>query len=839
MVQLTWREVSAPNFSGVGQSQQLAATLIQNSMKGLGDALTNFQNSRNDAADSAYLAQLNKYSNINDLNQALASGEINADGVSIDAQRLGLAQRQNLENVAARGLQNTGLDIANNTNQFALDTTRRDDARKQAQIAAAPAAANLIGQIKTLSGTGRPEDIEQARKLAIDNSQVFIDAGWNADQIPQIIDSVRSGGKTAWGYNQDVYENQKLLEQQGISQAAQKLAFEQINSGLTPDAGIQNIQNNRDVQDPRIKAQAVKLIQMSADDNVFSKPDPIDARIASAGIVPGSVAGSSPVGSSGRPGLVDTYEGAGNYDTLYGHSQDKGPLAGVRVSQQTIGNLKSFASSNGAYGRQQIQKLGYLATPMGKYQIVGDTLATAAKELGLPDDTVFTPAVQDQIADHLARGRLSGPRTMQGKIENIRKEWEGFKKVPDAELARAITAFENGDRTLLFGSGGSSSVGGAMARTVDTSAPAFPQQTEISMPSITRRNGPSPASQLAAAVTPSSSDAPVAQDTETFSNGKQYIGSARADSPLGRAIAERQAASAPAEDPSTVPGGYPSIMYGSTVQDTATPAAQLAEAATPVTSSNNGTASEPKKESKASAVDQVQTALDTSAVDRVFNGNQALIRQLVSPQYDGLEPAQIADKMIKEDGLVPGGNKQATLAALTETMKLVPSGLSPSMAAALVAKNAYSSDLTDSTIDLLPWADSWFDGDRFSTKGEDLTSATRYDMEGIKSDLAALGLNSKGTIDPSKGVSQIQNQRSSAVAQQQLEQFKQDLATVSRTILELQAAIRSGRDTPQIQEALRQNLIRADQLQTIINRIGETPGPTTLFMNAANSVPAR
>lgn len=163
--------------------------------------------------------------------------------------------------------------------------------------------------------------------------------------------------------------------------------------------------------------------------------------------------GSARGGDNPLARLIDRHEGGGRYDTLFGHAQRKsGAMAGVDVSRMTIGALKQFASSDGAYGREQKAKLGYLATPMGRYQIVGSTLAATAKEMGLPDNTVFSPQVQNAMFNHLVDKRISGPRTMKGKIDSLRSEWEGFKHVSDAQLSQAITAYENGDRGALTGS---------------------------------------------------------------------------------------------------------------------------------------------------------------------------------------------------------------------------------------------------------------------------------------------------------------------------------------------------------------------------------------------------
>lgn len=134
--------------------------------------------------------------------------------------------------------------------------------------------------------------------------------------------------------------------------------------------------------------------------------------------------------------LVDKTEGAGSYDTLFGHSQ-KNDFVGTKVSQMTIGELKKF--SNGAYGDWSKQQLGYKATPMGRYQIVGQTLEATAKALGLPDDTVFSPAVQDKMFLYLANN------ASKKGLTGLRNEWEGFKNVPDDVLQTALDSFVSGN----------------------------------------------------------------------------------------------------------------------------------------------------------------------------------------------------------------------------------------------------------------------------------------------------------------------------------------------------------------------------------------------------------
>lgn len=159
----------------------------------------------------------------------------------------------------------------------------------------------------------------------------------------------------------------------------------------------------------------------------------------------GDLSSFSPEGGSKLLDLIDRTEGGGDYSTLFGHSQRQGgAFAGVDVSKMTIGQVKEFARTTGKYGQWVAQQVGRVATPMGRFQIVGSTLNRAAKALGLSDDTPFDAATQHQIAGHLAMNRLRSASTPEGKRRALRQEWEGFKHASDAELDEAIAEFERG-----------------------------------------------------------------------------------------------------------------------------------------------------------------------------------------------------------------------------------------------------------------------------------------------------------------------------------------------------------------------------------------------------------
>lgn len=143
---------------------------------------------------------------------------------------------------------------------------------------------------------------------------------------------------------------------------------------------------------------------------------------------------------SGFKDLIDKVEGGGDYDTLFSFSnRDGGAFAGVKVSEMTIGELKDFA--NGEYGAWSREKLGYKATPMGRYQFVGSTLGSVAKEMGLPDDTVFDRQTQDAMFDYWVKKTMSRGESVDEKVDLLRGQWEGFKHVPRSTLAELVVKY--------------------------------------------------------------------------------------------------------------------------------------------------------------------------------------------------------------------------------------------------------------------------------------------------------------------------------------------------------------------------------------------------------------
>ena len=101
--------------------------------------------------------------------------------------------------------------------------------------------------------------------------------------------------------------------------------------------------------------------------------------------------------------VIDQKENGGtrDYRTLFGNSH-LDEFSDVNVLDMTIGEL--FQWGRGDYGDyvKRVRGTEELATPIGRYQIVGNTMMFAAEALGLdPSTTKFSPQVQDAMAEFL------------------------------------------------------------------------------------------------------------------------------------------------------------------------------------------------------------------------------------------------------------------------------------------------------------------------------------------------------------------------------------------------------------------------------------------------------
>lgn len=124
--------------------------------------------------------------------------------------------------------------------------------------------------------------------------------------------------------------------------------------------------------------------------------------------------------------------GSGDYGTLLGFTHRTGrKFDDADITNKTIDELISFSSPGGAYADYSKKQVGRVATPMGRYQIVGKTLRKLKNELGLTGEETFSPELQDKLFLQLLKGRgytkyKSGEISREQFLSNLQKEWEGL-----------------------------------------------------------------------------------------------------------------------------------------------------------------------------------------------------------------------------------------------------------------------------------------------------------------------------------------------------------------------------------------------------------------------------
>ena len=157
-------------------------------------------------------------------------------------------------------------------------------------------------------------------------------------------------------------------------------------------------------------------------------------KTSEAGGVKISPAGYSPVDDIAD--ALDRYESGGNYDATLGFSQNK---FGVDPTEMTVSEVLNFQRSpeyrewSKEWKRKNnVGNPKLPSTPVGRYQIVGDTLKWLIDEMGLTGDEVFDKSMQDKMFVTLLKRRgldeyLSGQIDAKQFIRRAKGEWAGLK----------------------------------------------------------------------------------------------------------------------------------------------------------------------------------------------------------------------------------------------------------------------------------------------------------------------------------------------------------------------------------------------------------------------------
>ena len=472
MAALTWRNVDAPSFASANQLYALSADLMNKGFDSANRGIEQFRETTTDEQSAALMADVMAAGNDPAAIAAATQGR-NTAFLSPDALRFTNNQPGVMLEREGLALQNTGRGLSNTIsgqqirlNDFNYGNDVVDRQRLDTEYAQMPEALGAMEQIRT----GMASDDPAVRAAAAAQQGSFLQTYGQTLGLdsPEQLSSFLEGNLTFEGTTRQNNLG-RLQYAAGLDTAVRADNAEGIMSnilgmsGNDPQEAIRRVQALTNL-DPRLQMEVLQQLTtyaaaMPASSGNQALFDGLNSSLGT-GTRPGPLPTTYEGGTGGNRApsmlsnaltdLVDRSEGGGAYNTLYGNAQrGNSPVAGTDVSQMTLGDLYQFSSRDGAYGRHQVEKLGYLATPMGRHQIVGQTLRATAQEMGLPENTVFTPEVQDAMFDHIASRAISGPQTMEGKMKALRGQWEGFKNVSNTELSAAITAYEGGEPSSL------------------------------------------------------------------------------------------------------------------------------------------------------------------------------------------------------------------------------------------------------------------------------------------------------------------------------------------------------------------------------------------------------
>lgn len=355
MSQITWRNVDAPNFSGVGDSIRSFSGLLGNATAGLSDALGNFQTAARQEVGNRVMQNALQYQDPTEYRNALASGAL-FQGVDPS-----LISNRTLENLDNR----TGNLLDQATQQQALDYNTYRTGRMQDLDARGDAASPALRQLALAYQSGDPNTIARAQQQyggALDSLP--------ADQVQEIMGRLQNQGSNAIGQRRDLFNLGTNMRDDADSQAAIGVLSQIVRGAENPN-------------DARILAEA------------YSKQLSPTAQARLQGLLAQQYPGTYGNNVTSAPGTAGTRSGS-PFDVTYQFQGTSKPITQMSIGEVT-NHQANMISSQGA-------------SPVGAYQINKATLEDfAPKVLGENwRNMPLSPENQDKIGEAIFNARKNG-----------------------------------------------------------------------------------------------------------------------------------------------------------------------------------------------------------------------------------------------------------------------------------------------------------------------------------------------------------------------------------------------------------------------------------------------
>lgn len=220
------------------------------------------------------------------------------------------------------------------------------------------------------------------------------------------VEKVRMEAGRTWGERFRSSENQSMTDLNRMNSANDGMIEKELR-----DAGLSDYESRiRQIRDKLI-ADAEKL------GNILS---PAIARAAAEKIY------ASDVAKKGLRDLIGLYEGTDKgrgYNETLGYGKFTG--GDVNLTQMTLKEILELQKKMLAHPDNTFN-----SSAVGRYQITAQTLRDFMGRMNLSPDDVFTPELQDRLANEIIR-------STGGSIDKLRGRWEGLQNASDKQIQTA------------------------------------------------------------------------------------------------------------------------------------------------------------------------------------------------------------------------------------------------------------------------------------------------------------------------------------------------------------------------------------------------------------------
>ncbi len=456
MAAITWRDVTAPDFSAAQEGYRQFSSLLNGAFGAAERGIERFDNTLDERAQRALAAAAQRYRDPAELEAAMASGAIYE---GIDQNRLGAADYGSVDAALANrfGIARTGLEIEGQTETNR--STKWTNARNETRAGTMDALAPHIAQAASIAAAGNPEEAHQMMTRAIAAEGI-------EGMTPSEVMALYTGGQEIATGEQRYRQGTQQLKAGELQYDRNKFDYDQAIEGEAEKDAADNAW--RTLASRAIDAEGARELLFGDEfrnlppavfNTLLGRVDASFGTPGGPGAAPDGGAGNHPadvgLGEIGAPsgGFAG---GAPNSSRVLNYEARAAGFNALPENVRTVGDVSDYAI--------RMNRAGVGSSATGTYQIVGQTLRGKNNQNGYAERVLgrnwrtaeWTPEVEDRIAEAIFNDhRNSATALRQQWVSLSPAEAERVRQMPWAEARRVIAQKESGARIPPPGPGAS------------------------------------------------------------------------------------------------------------------------------------------------------------------------------------------------------------------------------------------------------------------------------------------------------------------------------------------------------------------------------------------------